>query len=406
MKRVISYLAAFFTLFFVVQVNAKIDYEKDYKYYEKICSNRSSYEINKQACIGFENFKKKGNSSIDRQTTSLKDSKLTADKLISLIRDNNSLVEKKTREIKYNKNKALDNMKKIKRLEVEVMDSLETMQFVSDQNQIIDIIMASTSLEDLMVRVDGLNNINKANLENIFDLENTTRELSDSQKYIAADIKKLKEVKVKQEQLLNEFRRKEADLYSKMNSGGGNGSVFNESISEIDLSKINEKSGRWGLPMKHGNVSAGTWYYPGGGWHPGMDVANKVGTNIIAPGSGALLSTTMDGGGYGKHIVIVTKKGNYVYTMLYGHLSDFVGVNGFKKGDVIAKSGNTGNSTGPHVHVEVFRHNTDSVSTVVNQYKKQKDYWFGLGYSGKGDCNKVCRLEPTNEFRLKVGQTY
>lgn len=406
MKKIIPSLAGLVALVLVVQVEAKIDYQKDFKYYDEICSKRSSYEINKQACDGFEKFKSQGSSAVDKQETSIKDSKLTADKLSKLIKENNTLVGRKSREIKDNRKKVRENKIKIARLEKEVMDSLETMQFVSDQNQVIDIIMASTSLEDLMTRVDGLNNINKANLENIYDLEKTTRELTDSQRNITKDIKKLKETKIKQEQLLNEFRRKEADLYSKMSSGGGNGSVINSGLDDVDLSKIDDKSKSWGLPMKHGNVSASTWYYPGGGWHPGVDVANKVGTNVLAPANGVLLSTTIDGGGYGKHIAIVTKKGNYVYTLLYAHLSDFVGVNSFRKGDVIAKSGNTGNSTGPHVHVEIIRHNTSSVSQVVNQYKKQKDYWFGLGYSGKGDCNKVCRLEPAPVFKIKEGQTY
>lgn len=405
MKRKITFLLAMIVSITVFNVNAEIDFKKNYKYYEKICSKRSSYEINKQACLEFEEYKRDTNSEVSEMEDSLTDSKLNADKLAKLIQENNDIISKKTKQIKENQKKMKENQKKVNALDKEVLDRLSTMQYFSDENQVIDIIMASTSLEDLMTRIDGLTMINKANLEAIYDLEKTSKELEDTQSYLNEDLKKLKNTKKKQQQMLKEFRRKEADLYSKMSSGGS-GAVYNDNIEKLDLSKINDKSKNWGRPMRHGTVSATTWYYPGGGWHPGIDVARKVGTPITAPASGALLATATTGSGYGKHILMVTKKGDYVYTLIFAHLSDFEGVNGFNKGDTIAYSGNTGASTGPHVHVEVFRHNTADVSTVVNQYKKQRDYWFGLGYSSKGDCNKVCRLQPADVFKLKMGQTY
>jgi murein DD-endopeptidase MepM/ murein hydrolase activator NlpD len=57
-------------------------------------------------------------------------------------------------------------------------------------------------------------------------------------------------------------------------------------------------------------------------------------------------------GGYGKYIVIEHPNGTQT---LYGHLSQVL-VNvgdSVSKGDNIAKSGNTGRSTGPHLHFEV-----------------------------------------------------
>lgn len=54
----------------------------------------------------------------------------------------------------------------------------------------------------------------------------------------------------------------------------------------------------------------------------------------------------------------------------------------------------------------VYRHNTADMKLVIDQFKKNKDYWFGLGYSNKGDCNKVCRLQPAEVFKLRMGQTY
>ena len=386
-----------------VGIHASIDFEKDFDMYEKICSSRSSFEINKQVCLEFEEFKRKSDSGTLEMEASLKDSKMGAEKLAQLIRKNDRIVAEKEKEINANKKLIAESKRRMAILDQDVLNRLSTMQYYSDENQIIDIIMGSTSLEDLMTRIDGLSLINKANIEAIYDLERTARELEEAQKFLEDDIEKLNRTRKQQQRLLNEFRRKEAELYSNMTSGGS-GAVFNDRIESLDFDKITNTS--FGRPLRSGVVTAQTWAYPFGGFHPGIDISNRVGTPIIAPGNGAVLATANSGSGYGKHLLIVTKRGNYVYTMIFAHLNDFKGVNGFKRGETIAYLGNTGMSTGPHVHVEVFRHNTADISLVVNQYKKQRDYWFGLGYSGRGDCSKVCRLQPTEVFNLRMGQRF
>lgn len=400
MKKIIA-ISLSILMLFSLDVSASIDFKKNAKYYKKICSKRASYELNRKVCDDFKIYLENSDDA-QRMEDSLKDTKLNAYKLAELIRKNNKIIEEKEKAFSKNSKIIKESTVKMAQLEIDVVASIESMQYFSNENQIIDIIMSSTNLEDLMLRIDGLSQINRLNIENIYELEKSTNELRDIQRYLASDIKKLEKTKKRQVQLLNEFRRKEANIYSNTDSGGN--AVFNVGLNNIDLSKIND-SGKWTLPLKSGQVSAGTWAYPGGGFHPGLDIANRVGSKVQAPANGVLLAT-QTGGGYGKHIVIVTKKDNYVYTMLFAHLSSFVGVNDFNRGDTIALSGNTGASTGPHVHVEVIRHNTADVEKVVNEFKKNRDYWFGLGYSGSGDCSKVCRLRPENVFGLKVGTRY
>ena len=74
--------------------------------------------------------------------------------------------------------------------------------------------------------------------------------------------------------------------------------------------------------------------------------AAAAGTVIVASGAGGW------GGGYGKYIVI--KHSNGVQT-LYGHLSQVTVSVGetVTSGENIGKCGNTGKSTGPHLHFEV-----------------------------------------------------
>ena len=91
----------------------------------------------------------------------------------------------------------------------------------------------------------------------------------------------------------------------------------------------------------------------GGGttMHAGIDISNRVGTPIIAPARGAVTFAGRDGA-YG--ISITLDHGSGIVTR-YAHLNralvqvgDFV-----QRGDVIGELGNTGRSTGPHLHYEV-----------------------------------------------------
>lgn len=85
-----------------------------------------------------------------------------------------------------------------------------------------------------------------------------------------------------------------------------------------------------------------------------VDLAAGIGTSIRAAAAGEVIVSKSSGwnGGYGQYIVI--KHGNGAQT-LYSHLSrNDVGVGAYvTQGEVIAAMGNTGRSTGPHLHFEV-----------------------------------------------------
>ena len=85
--------------------------------------------------------------------------------------------------------------------------------------------------------------------------------------------------------------------------------------------------------------------------HTGLDFACPVGTNVYAADDGTVTFTGW-GGGYGNMIKIDHANG---YVTYYAHCSSLLVSAGqtVSKGDVIALSGNTGRSTGPHLHFEV-----------------------------------------------------
>jgi murein DD-endopeptidase MepM/ murein hydrolase activator NlpD len=85
--------------------------------------------------------------------------------------------------------------------------------------------------------------------------------------------------------------------------------------------------------------------------HAGIDIAGPFGKEIIAPADGTVVFAGLEGG-YGN--VLVVDHGYGIKTR-YGHLASINVKPGekVKRGDVLAMLGNTGRSTGPHLHYEV-----------------------------------------------------
>lgn len=90
-------------------------------------------------------------------------------------------------------------------------------------------------------------------------------------------------------------------------------------------------------------------------FHKGIDIAADYGSEVFCAARGKVIFAGAKGG-YGNCVIV--SHGNGLAT-LYGHLSEIkVKANQeVKVGEVIAKSGNSGRSTGPHLHYEVHQNN-------------------------------------------------
>ncbi|WP_066889253.1 M23 family metallopeptidase [Clostridium nigeriense] len=87
-------------------------------------------------------------------------------------------------------------------------------------------------------------------------------------------------------------------------------------------------------------------------FHKGIDIAGNIGDDVFVAMDGEVIYAEYNDGGYGNLIIVKHEDNMSTY---YGHLSDFnvkVG-DKVKKGNVIGKVGNTGFSTGPHLHFEL-----------------------------------------------------
>lgn len=384
MKKIISILGILtITMATANSANAAVDFNKEYAKYETICEKKSSYKLNKEVCDDFKEYSKaKLGSNITSYKKAVKKD-VSTNKMETFIANNEKL-KTATKNKKTKLSQQIETInQQIKSIEAKANENDSFLDFIFGQ--------PDNETDD---------QINKLKLE-INSINGEIKVLENELKEINAQIKKQKDINFA-------LTRETIDLYnSKKSSKNGN---YNKKLNNVDLSKINDTHKNWLKPVKHATITATTWHYPsdfGGGWHPRTDFAVDTGTKLVAPANGVLLSTSTGANGYGNHIVIAVKKGNYVYTMLFAHLSKFEkNITSFKQGDVIARTGNTGASTGPHLHMEIFRHNTSDLSKVVNEFKDKEDYWFGLTYTKIGNKKKVTRLSPTSFYGLKYNQTY
>lgn len=110
-------------------------------------------------------------------------------------------------------------------------------------------------------------------------------------------------------------------------------------------------------------VASGQFIWPSQGtitqrffwYHKGVDIANKVGPNVLAADSGKVITAGWpDNFGYGNRVMIDHGNG---YVTLYAHLQTIYVVAGqtVSRGAAIGKMGSTGRSTGTHLHFEVIK---------------------------------------------------
>lgn len=132
--------------------------------------------------------------------------------------------------------------------------------------------------------------------------------------------------------------------------------------NDIDILNSSYTSTRFSMPLRNITVTSNFSF---GRYHPvlhiyrphyGVDLRAKLRTPVMSIGDGVVIYTGYLGG-YGNTIKI---KHNNGYVSLYGHLDDFRLQHGdyISKGDIIGYSGNTGTSSGPHLHLGIYRYDT------------------------------------------------
>ena len=177
---------------------------------------------------------------------------------------------------------------------------------------------------------------------------------------------------------INDFVNKGWLTYGWWGFTSGKSAEIVKNYCQTEAKNTGEKGNATGIfirPIKGNNACNYYPTYSSGKWHGGGDIPTPIGTSVLAADGGIVESVEYLNYSYGYHVVINHGNG---YKSWYGHMSTMSVKKGEKvsQGQEIGKSGNTGNSSGPHLHFEVrkspYSHtqNTINVCNYIGQNKK------------------------------------
>lgn len=233
-----------------------------------------------------------------------------------------------------------------------VNHDVELMEYIKEQKDIID--KKETELKSQKSTVEVSK---KEAKEKEKELIAATKTKETAMNELKKDMEKVEaeyaELEKESKQIADEIKRREVASTTPAPSRGGGGKSGNSE----------NNSGGEGVNTPAPSGGAMAWPAPGpvtspfgqrwGRLHSGIDIGVPVGSPVVAADNGVvILAKTGYNGGYGNYIVV--SHGGGIST-LYAHNSSLtVGVGArVSRGQVIARSGNTGRSTGPHLHFEV-----------------------------------------------------
>lgn len=428
----------------VMPVSAE-DYSNTEAWYAK-CSQAQTSESGIKACQGFQEYQKNRRQDLQKNIESYNSSIASlqndTSKMEKLAKEQKDLVanlqtqiseKEKSIELIEKNIEELDDKIKAKESEIEAWnDQIETRmkneQTTIGTNMIIDLIMGSDSLSDMLRRISGVERITEDDQSQIKKLNKLKKELvlqQDEQKRLDKDAKNQKTELESQKQqateleesyntLVEQYQKQIAQLEAEKRSAQVDMNSIRDFVISTNFSGSIESVSGFVFPVQGGSKSAGTWAYPGGGLHLGLDWAAPIGTVVVAPASGVILYAAAPVGsntgylgnwsgypaGGGNTIEMLCNVNGTLYAISFAHLSQNIYVSAgqsVSQGQTIALSGNSGNSSGAHTHVEVYNLGSMSVSDAVARFSSGADFAWGTGWSGTSTSCEAGKAAPCRE---------
>ena len=240
----------------------------------------------------------------------------------------------------------------------------------------LEILLNSESFSDLLTRISIVKQIAKYDNNRLSELKKIEEQIAAVKKELEDEKNVLVNLKAENDSQMSVLKTKQAESQKIINSITSDINEYQaalkaqekaeaaarEEIRRLTASTSQNKAfvgGVFAWPSVSSYITSpyGTRVHPVTKTvktHTGIDIGASHGTNIYAAASGTVLVSGWNSGGYGNYVVIDHGGG---ITTLYGHCSTLLVSSGqtVTKGQVIAKVGSTGMSTGPHLHFEVLK---------------------------------------------------
>lgn len=443
-------------------------------YYRDLCTGTIE-SSNRETCRDFQSYL---NRKLEDQQKEIDDlnTKITAirndiTEQAKILQEQVKIIEKAELEIEQLNELIVAIKTDIKRIETDITNRLKEIEKIKDkikarvvaqqsslhQNKMVDFIFGTTSLTELVHRIFVVNKITEVDQKQIDEYTEQKRLLqldqdeANKQKVALEDslaqVKSWKQTaevaKQKQEEIIANFLSREAELEEAQRNASSAKSAsasdiesIKSAISTLDTTIVNDDGSTshithtadgWIYPIAGSfYVSAGAWYYPesfGGGVHYGVDLANNVGTPLVAAGPGVILGTHTgcDTYGYlgnscgdygGNSVTMVVSINGRLYGIIYAHMSEVYVSRGqsVNQGTNIGTLGSSGNSTGPHLHFETYYLGESSLTDYINNWNGSLYFSSDGSYMNLSSRCEVksppCRINAQELLGLSVGRWY
>lgn len=441
------------------------DFENNYEYYCELCSTKSKLtEAEKTICARFRDYELKKSNDLAKELQEAQENinamkaniaaqgqKIaqynsmvsTLEKQINAINESIKIIEGNIESLNI---QIEEREIKIENLNNQIKERMLASQLNVRTNSYIKFIMGASTFVDLLRRISAINEITAYDMSKIDEMEaekvllqNDINELQSQKDLLFAQQAELQTkkqsyqslLKIAQE-LMDEYRRQEAAIEDQMESLAKDKSELDKHIEEITKA-INELYASKGFGQFFKNtsfyISTEAYYYTTGGFHGALDAAVSIGTKLYPVANGVVVDTGTGcpaNGGYMGN-TCNWGRGNFVfyfcliedkyYFVQYDHLQN---VN-VKIGDIITQgstvvgtTGNSGNSSGPHLHMAITYLGTTSETnpTKILQQFRIYDKSFGLPNNISSACKNrnwkaPCLVNPNTEiYGYRYGQWY
>lgn len=253
----------------------------------------------------------------------------------------------------------------------QIEDLMRYYQVSTSGSSMLEYIMGAESITDLIYRLsitEQISNYNKKSIKQMNemikenekikeDLDNKKKELSKLQTDLSVQLAELNKTKSSLSEEGHSLSESIKEMQNTITEFKKLGCKSSETLTQCANRVQAIPSGTtFYRPTATGRITSNFGYRPSfGSYHYAVDIGVGIGTPVYSVASGTVAKIIDKSTGGGKQIIVYHKINGKYYTSYYCHLSAF----NVKVGDVVTKntiigySGNTGNSTGPHLHLGI-----------------------------------------------------
>ena len=324
-------------------------------------------------------------STLDLQ---ISESQSEVDKLEAQINDLKNTIEEKEKMIEEKQKEYVKNE--------DMLEQRLVVMYETGDTSFLDMLFSSSSLIDFISNYYTMSQLVQFDTELLQGIEDDKKAIEQAKVELEEEKQEVENLKTEQVAATNKLKTAQSERQQKANALSDDKKAlqedidsYNAQIQKVDqqiaaiLAQAEEQVNGSGLQFDGSfiwpctnKIITSTVKQRWGRWHKGIDIGARY-ESVYASASGYCYPLE-NPGGYGHYILMVHGSG---YCTLYGHLDSYNVYSGqyVNQGYPIATSGNTGSSTGPHLHFEVRK--ASSVSSYFSSsFLNPLDYLPG-GYT-------------------------